>query len=303
MVSTRKIHLSLISSLCLFGMILFWKPNPLTSDRRERGAPLVLATRDPSPRETKIMFVTAFVDLGSDYNVKSVDDRMRHFKKLATSGIPLLVFVSPTYESLLDMAVEQYPNIEKVVTVDWTTFETYKIIHSFSDLKLPGVRGQSKDTHQYMALQLSKPEFLYRALNHTQSSHLAWIDFNVAHVFKTNVAFQRLQAMSKRPLKAPLLAFAGIWPKITSSDFKGLLERAHWRFAGGFFIADRDSLARFNALSRDALRIFLSQTGFLVWEVNFWAWLESTFPFSFRPLVYAADHNEMLVLVPEDIYI
>ena len=263
----------------------------------------MLASSNPAPCETKTTFVTAFVDLGSDYNVKSVDDRMRHFKKLATSGILLLVFVSPTYESLLDAAAEQYPNIEKVVTVDWTTFETYKIIHSFSDLKLPGVRGQSKDTHQYMALQLSKPEFLDMALNHTQSSHLAWIDFNVAHVFKTDSALQRLQAICQRPLKTPLLAFAGIWPKIASSDFKGLLERAHWRFAGGFFIADRESLATFNALSRDALRIFLSQTGFLVWEVNFWAWLESTFPFSFRPLVYNADHDERLVLVPEDIYI
>jgi hypothetical protein len=249
------------------------------------------------------MFVTAFIDLGSDYNVKSVDERMGHFNKLATSGIPLLVFVSPTYVSRLDAAAEQYPNIEKVITVDWTTFETYKIIHSFSDLKLPGVRGGSKDTYEYMALQLSKPEFLSMALNHTQSSHLAWIDFNVAHVFKTDVGLQRLRAMSQRSLKAPLLAFAGIWPKITSSDFKGLLERAQWRFAGGFFVADRDSLVTFTALSRDGLRIFLSQTGFLVWEVNFWAWLESMFPFSFCPLVYTADHDERLVLVPEEIYI
>jgi hypothetical protein len=61
-----------------------------------------------------------------------------------------------------------------------------------------------------MTLQLSKKEFLYMALNHTQSSHLAWIDFYVAHVFKTDVAFQRLQAICQPPLKAYLLAFAGI---------------------------------------------------------------------------------------------
>jgi hypothetical protein len=248
------------------------------------------------------MFVTAFVDLGSDYNVKSVDDRIRHFRKLAASDIPLIIFVSPTIFSLLKAVAEQYPNIEKVITIDWTMLETYKIIHSFIDRKLPDVRGQSKDTDQYMALQLSKPEFLYMALNHTESSHLAWIDFNVAHVFKTDSALQRLQAIDQRPLKAPLLVFAGIWPKLTSSDFKGLLERVHWRFAGGFFLVDRESLVTFNTLSRDALRIFLSQTGFLVWEVNFWAWLEKTFPFSLHPMVYSTDHDDRLVFIPEDLY-
>jgi hypothetical protein len=152
-----------------------------------------------------------------------------------------------------------------------------------------------------MALQLSKPEFLYMALNHTRSSHLAWIDFNVAYVFKTDGALQRLQAIDQRPLKAPLLGFAGIWPKLTSSDFKGLLERVHWRFAGGFFIVDRQSLVTFNALSRDALRIFLFRTGFLVLEVNL-AWFEKTFLFSLSPIVYPADHDDTLVFIPEDLY-
>lgn len=299
MVPTRRIQ---ILTLSLLGIIFFWVANLFYPDGQRKRMPLLLAPCNLAPHETKTMFVTALVDLGADYDVKSVDERMKHFNKLAASGIPLIVFVSPTFSHLLEKVAEQHPNIKRVITLDWTTFDTYKIINSFQNLKLPGVRGEKKDTFQYMALQLSKPEFLYMALNHTLSSHLAWIDFNVAHVFKTENAILKLQAIGQMSLKVPLMAFAGIWPKITNLDVKGLLEKVHWRFAGGFFILDRDSVITFHALSRDALRIFLAQTGFLVWEVNFWAWLESTFSFSFRPLVYISDHDDRLVSLPKDLY-
>lgn len=58
---------------------------------------------------------------------------------------------------------------------------------------------------------------------------------------------------------------------------------------------------RWYDLSCDALAIFLFQTNTLIWEVNFWAWLEHTFSHSFQPYVYKSDHDGSLVSVPSDL--
>jgi hypothetical protein len=86
-----------------------------------------------------------------------------------------------------------------------------------------------------------------------------------------------------------------------SADIASLLSRVNWRFAGGFFLGDRASLEGWYKLSCDALQLFLTQTNTLVWEVNFWAWLEFTFPQSFQPYVYKSDHDASLVSVPREL--
>ena len=58
---------------------------------------------------------------------------------------------------------------------------------------LPCERSEEKDTHEYMALMNSKPEFLYRALLMIDTKYIAWIDAGVAKMFKNKDEEIKLQ--------------------------------------------------------------------------------------------------------------
>ena len=262
-------------------------PRNLTDDIHE--------TRSPA---SSLVFVSAFIDLGPDPTDKTVDERLHHFHALASSGIRLLVFASPSYVDVLTKVSYSYSNVERVIPIVMHDLLTVQIIRAFPTLRLPTSLTTHKDTRAFLELMLAKIDFVHAAMEHTDATHLAWIDFNIAHVFDSAQPLETLRHLSKRALKASFLAIAGIWDRAESLEKASLLERVNWRFAGGFFLGDRASLERWYDLNCDALPLFLSQTNTLIWEVNFWAWLEQTYPHSFRPYVYKSDHDASLVAVP-----
>jgi hypothetical protein len=69
-----------------------------------------------------------------------------------------------------------------------------------------------------------------------------------------------------------------------------------WRFCGGFLIGDKKSLIHFYIMSNDYFLRFLNQTRKIVWEVNYWAWLENLGLIS--PTWYLANHNDTIVNIP-----
>lgn len=257
-----------------------------------------LALQQEQRVRRSLVFVSAFIDLGPEPTDKTVAERIQHFRTLASSGIPLIVFASPSYVDTLATLSSEYPNVERVLPVRMEDLGTVQIIRSYADLRLPPALTSHKDTRGFLELMLAKIDFVHEAMPYTDATHLAWIDFNIAHVFESAQPLEALQDLSRRALKTPALAIAGIWDKGASVDLASLLERVNWRFAGGFFLGDRESLERWFDLSCDALRLFLAQTSTLIWEVNFWAWLEQMFPNSFRPYVYKSDHDGSLVSVP-----
>jgi hypothetical protein len=70
----------------------------------------------------------------------------------------------------------------------------------------------------------------------------------------------------------------------------------YWRFCGGFFLADKESFLEFHDLFFDKYPDFLRQHKRLIWEVNYWAWLEHECGWS--PNWYAADHNDSIINIP-----
>ena len=73
-----------------------------------------------------------------------------------------------------------------------------------------------------------------------------------------------------------------------------------WRFCGGFFIGDKESLIDFYNLSFNNYSEFLIATKTFLWEVNYWAWLESYKNFS--PIWFSGDHNDSIINIPSDLY-
>jgi hypothetical protein len=171
---------------------------------------------------------------------------------------------------------------------------TYKTCDSIEGLELPNTRNQDKDTKEYIILMNTKTEFLKKAIieNYWNSSHFAWIDFNIFDVFITEndilYAGELLRTVSKRTLRQPFITMPGCWHKhYVNNDH--LLNNICWRWCGGFFIGDKQSILNLHMQYEDHFTDFLIQHKKLVWEVNFWAWLEKEFNLSI--IWYNGDHN------------
>ena len=237
-----------------------------------------------------LVFVTALLDLREDRSKdRSVETRVRHFQTLGSSGIPIVLFLSRSYESYV------FPTN---VRVEWLEYEDLPLFKSLQGKtgRLPSRRTEHHDTQAFLILMNSKVDLVLKAAALVPSTHYAWIDFNVTHVVKTGLGpfLNRLQMLAASHLRTPLLMFPGCWGKGVGqgSEFDAIL----WRFCGGFFIGDRASIEGFGALIREKGVPAMLEKG-LTWEVNLWAYLENE-QGDVLPTWYKADHDASLIAVP-----
>jgi len=69
----------------------------------------------------------------------------------------------------------------------------------------------------------------------------------------------------------------------------------------GILIGDKNSLINFYNISNSLFLRFLQENKRLVWEVNYWAWLESLQIISI--IWYKADHDDSIVDIPDFLFI
>jgi hypothetical protein len=246
---------------------------------------------------TFITFVSAFLDLEEDRNnenLKTTQTYFNNFEKLASSGISICLFSSEKYMNNLKEICKFYSNIY-LEPFSINLFDTWvsKRTKEVNDLLLPEIRSNYKDTYNYMIAMNSKIDFIELAikLNPFNTTHFAWIDFGICHIIKSNVTLENLYNSSKNPLKEKILAFPGCWEKDFNINF--IYKKICWRFCGGFFIGDKDSLLNFINCYKKYYVDFLKEKKVLVWEVNFWAWLEYNGYFS--PYVYNSLHDDKML--------
>lgn len=218
-----------------------------------------------------ITFVTALLDLHEDRSKdRSMEARIAFFRQLQSSGIKLHLFVSPEYAHL---------GGEVVALEDLEAYRT-------APAGLPATRNADHDTRNFLILMNAKTELVARAMAVGTTTHYAWIDFNVCHVFRDVPRTLRYLAMlGETRLKDRCLLLPGCWGLGTFTD------RVNWRFCGGFFVGDRESLLAFHAAHQAAYHALPH----LTWEVNTWARAEIP-----AMTWYPADHNDSLVRIPPE---
>jgi hypothetical protein len=254
-------------------------------------------------------FVTAFMNIypkDDPYAGKDIRWRFDRFFKLVETGIQICVYVDESGEELLQQCVELFPDTIRIMRV-MNIYDTriHKLCEQYDSINLPRFRNKPKDTYEYMILMNSKIEFMYDTIqkNPWNSTHFAWIDFNVAHVFKNIPETQEyLKLIGSSRITREFLLIPGCWYSLLpdSSDEviqKSVLDTIHWRFCGGFFIGDRQSIIQFYDLYQEYFPGFLFQYRQLTWEVNFWAWLEWKIP-DWNPTWFLADHDDSIVRMP-----
>jgi hypothetical protein len=151
-----------------------------------------------------------------------------------------------------------------------------------------------------MILMNAKIEFVNMVIEYNpfKTRHFAWIDFSICHVIhRQTESLQRLTIYAHSNLKDTMCLLPACWTKeYTASEISKVCDSINWRFCGGFFIGDCDSLKHWYEVYRRYYTPFLETNKTLIWEVNYWAWLENQGYWS--PQHYMANHDDSIIQIP-----
>lgn len=257
--------------------------------------------------KNNVTFVTSYFKIyDSEYDIKKTfEKRLDCFIKLVELDINICIFTSKEYETLFNDLSIKYKNVKliDVCSIDDLIF-TNLAKNSTEPITLPSHRSVIKDTHNYLYLMHSKIDFLKRAIdvNPFNTELFAWIDFSLPYIFQNiDHSLQLIKHHSKRNYINSFIALPGCVNCQINNDINYLKNNILWRFCGGFLIGDKNSLLNFYNITIQYFEHFLNITNnTLVWEVNYWAWLEHKSFFS--PLWYNANHNDSIIYIPPYIY-
>jgi hypothetical protein len=228
--------------------------------------------------------------------------RYEQFEKIANTGINICLYTDSVSYNDLSIIITKYSNVKLMQIINLEDTFCYKTLNSIQ-YSLPNIRNINKDTEKYMFVQQSKIEFLNNTIEHNpwDSTHFAWIDFSIAYILKNlDDTSNYLSVLSMRRFQEKILLFPTCWDSLEKHNVENILNKIYWRFCGGFFLGDIQSIHHFFDLYKTNLESFVREHNKLIWEVNFWAWLEAFT--DFKPEIYKADHNDCIFNIPTKYY-
>ena len=251
-------------------------------------------------QQIKITFVTAIFDICKEEQFdlrKTKQKRIQYFEEVASTGIFICIFCCPKYKILLNDILIKYTNIKLVEVLTLNKTNIYKICNDYEIsnnkfLELPLNRHMEKDIKEYMILMNSKIEFLKKSIdiNYFNSKFFCWFDFSILYIFKNKTdSLNKFKELSYTNFSKNFICIPGCWNR-NNYDY---LNNIVWRFCGGIMLGDKQSLIDFYNNCMQYFPIFLQQTNKLVWEINFWYWLETIE--IFNPIWVNADHNDSII--------
>jgi len=252
---------------------------------------------------SKVTFVTAYINI-YDKPIDKKDNNWRYqqFERIAKTGIQICLYTDSVSYNDLIVLIEKYPNVKMMKTInleDTFCFQSTKYI----EYSLPDNRNITKDIDKYMFVQHSKIEFVNDAIqeNPWNSTHFSWLDFSCAYILRNpDITLEHLFILSKRRFIPKMLVMPGCWNSLVRNNASFILNDVHWRFCGTFFLGDAESLIELSNLYRRHFDSFMREHHKLIWEVNFWAWLEANT--EWKPNWYKGDHNDCIINIPTQFY-
>lgn len=250
-------------------------------------------------------FVTAFFQIykenaNSDQQKAALKKRFQHFSYLASTGIPIVLFTDDSGLAIAQRIKQMSNPLLHIIHCQFEELETYQETMSIGDLDLPPSRSEQKDTKEFMILMHAKAELVYKAMeiNPFHTNHFAWIDFSITYILKNmDKTLLEIKSLAQRKYQEkPFLAIPGCWSRGIGLSY--LWDSIHWRFCGGFFIGDQQSLSDFYHLYRREYKRILQEKKRMIWETNLWSLLEADHNWS--PNWFKADHNDSMLFLPKE---
>ena len=173
--------------------------------------------------------------------------------------------------------------------------------------RIPNQRNFEKDTREYILSGHRKHEYLERAIQENpEITHFMWIDINIFYdLWRKNICFvgEYLKWMCKSipSWSSNMLAFPGCWAKESVGTIANLSDSVCWRFCGGIFMGDRNSLTEWLKLYKFYMTNMLCEESVLTWDFNIWALVEQNLPPN-KLTWYYANNDETVLYIPPDLY-
>lgn len=265
-----------------------------------------------------VTFVSCILpDIHKEQNIREFVDWV---KKL---HIQIIIYVHP---HLTDGVCSGWPNVRFIPYCPNENHGEEMGIFSYCSLHkkqlgLPIHRNPQKDTFEYILASHYKHELLERATqtNYFGSSHFGWLDCDCIEFMGGNntSAFMRWCSGSfccdyENGQNADAsagygISMGGCWDKLSADDptsVNKVIRSVYWRFCGMFFVGDIQSIISLCVLHKKHIYLFLKEYKTLIWDFNFWAWLEMVVPEKECPIKwYRADHNSSLFYgITADLY-
>jgi len=192
------------------------------------------------------------------------------------------VYLSPDYYEIYR---DKFSSDKVVVeSIDLEDFRAYKELSTIN-VQLPDVRNLDKDTYNFLTFINSKTELVQKSIHNNvfNATHFAWVDFGIFHIIKNiESTKQIIHKLSITELKDSFLALTGIYRPRAHCSFL----HPDWRFCGGFFIGDIQSILHFDNLYKNYFLRITKQRRVLTWETNMWTYFEQFL--NWNPIVYLA---------------
>lgn len=243
-----------------------------------------------------ITLVSSFVFREPEDSDESIQRNLDFFLSLE---MPVCLFTtSAYYETWQNQVAGSHIQIQLFdISNAWVSKEIAET------LALPRQRNEAKDTFSFLTSGHYKHEMMASVLE-SGSTHYAWLDFNISKIFGNKTGFRDFFQWTHRFLRTdkPFLAIPGCWSKLDKEKPQDVLDHVHWRFCGGFFVGDAQSIRDFCQLYRDTFPPFLKEHQTLVWDFNFWSWMETFYSERWNATWYKADHNDSIYLFSADHY-
>ena len=251
--------------------------------------------------------------------------RLQRMKPLFDLKMPICVFVGVDCKMQFQIFLNQHYSEEDQVFIHIINLKEHIFENSFifreaqraQTTKLPKDKSPPKDTFDYMCYLHTKIEFMKKAtdLNPFKTTHFAWVDYNISQMFDDTKPYDHIKEWSinlKTPKYLPPTEFAasevlhphqeiyipGCWSKAKIEPETVFHEKVLWRFCGGFLCGSICAIQYFWTLYETHFYDFLRECKTMVWDVNFWAWLEHNPKIEWQPIWYEADHNASIVKIP-----
>lgn len=251
-----------------------------------------------TPKPT-LTYVSCFVNINCKEPHKTHQWRIDNFLHIAKTGVPIILYVDTEIRTTFAELWAKHPNIV-LRDIDYTSSWTFKVCAKYEH-SLPSHRNEIKDSFLFICLMNMKIEFVANAVNENpfNTTHFAWIDFNLTHIFNRKTAScNYMKMMASCPWQPGFIANPGCWEKGQGAE--NLVDSINWRFCGGFMIGDGQEFAHLFDLYLEHFTGFMHKYRKITWEVNFWTWLEINAGWNIT--WYKADHDDSIVRVPSHLF-
>lgn len=240
---------------------------------------------------TSIVFVTGiFCIYEKDYDIvhKTIDKRIEYFEEFASLGLNICVYTDDIYIEKIQLLEKKYSNVivHNIHNIYLTNFGKMLLEYEKEidcKIKLPQVKNEVKDTREFMFIMNLKTELIRYAINANifNGDYYAWFDFGIGYILKNKTnTLEYVKLIPTLKLVEQFVYIPGCWDTnnerwknlLSNDDY--LINNILWRFCGGIFMGDKQSLLDFCNLCENSFMEFLKKYNTLVWEVNYWAWIE-----------------------------